>query len=512
MRVGPPTVASGSPTIGANVPAHPRNGRGHDDREDNKMADQAHTGTCDIGVIGLGVMGRNFVLNMADHDYAVAGYDREAQQTCSLEKEKSGRQAVHAVNDIGRFCDLLRLPRAVLLLVPAGAPVDDVIQSLEPHLDPGDLIIDSGNSHFPDTDRREAALKEKGLLFMGMGISGGESGARQGPSLMPGGPRQGYDRVGAILEAAAAQVDQAPCVAYLGPGSAGHYVKMVHNGIEYGLMQLISETYDLMKRGLGMAPDELHAVYDRWNREELNSYLLEITAAIFLHKDDGSEKPLLDVIRDEAQQKGTGEWTGLEALGLQVPTFTIDAAVMMRNMSAFKQQRLKAAHLLKGPTPRFDGAKEPLIRQIKNALYAAMIITYAQGLALLAKASQTYAYNLNLETVARIWRGGCIIRAALLEEIRSAYTSDPDLENILLDGNLARAVVEREADLRAVVRTGAAWGLPVPGLMMSLSYFDALRSDWLPANLIMAQRDYFGAHTYERVDRAGTFHTQWEKT
>jgi len=324
---------------------------------------------------------------------------------------------------------------------------------------------------------------------MGMGMSGGESGARHGPSLMPGGPRKGYERVGNILEAAAARVDKSSCVAYLGPGSAGHYVKMVHNGIEYGLMQLISETYDLMKRGLGMGPDELHAVYDRWNKEELNSYLIEITSDIFLQKDDKTGQPLIDVILDEAKQKGTGEWTAWDALDLQVPTFNIDTAVMMRDMSAHKNQREKAGHMLKGPSPRFEGERNPIIRQIKNALYAGMIITYAQGLALLAKASKTYQYNLNLETVARIWRGGCIIRAALLEDIRSAHKSNPSLENLLFDGYLGQAVVAREAELRAVVRTGVALGLPMPGLMMALSYFDSFRSGWLPANLIMAQRD-----------------------
>ena len=300
-------------------------------------------------------------------------------------------------------------------------------------------------------------------------------------------------------------------MAYLGPGSAGHYVKMVHNGIEYGLMQLISETYDLMKRGLGMEPHEIHAVYDRWNKEELNSYLIEITADIFLQKDDKTGKPLIDVILDEAKQKGTGEWTAWDALDLQVPTFNIDTAVMMRDMSANKNQREKAGHMLKGPSPHFEGERNPIIHQIKNALYAAMIITYSQGLALLAKASNTYQYNLNLETVARIWRGGCIIRAALLEDIRSAHKSNPDLENLLFDGHLGQAVVAREADLRSVVRIGTASGLPMPGLMMALSYFDAFRSGWLPANLIMTQRDYFGAHTYERMDEEGTFHTKWGK-
>jgi 6-phosphogluconate dehydrogenase len=475
------------------------------------MTDHDQNKKCDIGLIGLGVMGSNFALNVADHGFSVAGYNRKEDKIRQLSEIKSAHHKIETTQDIRSLCQMVRTPRAILLLVPSGPPVDAVIESLVPHMEAGDLIIDSGNSHFTDTDRRSKSLEKKGLLFMGMGMSGGESGARHGPSLMPGGPRKGYERVGNILEAAAARVDKSSCVAYLGPGSAGHYVKMVHNGIEYGLMQLISETYDLMKRGLGMGPDELHAVYDRWNKEELNSYLIEITSDIFLQKDDKTGQPLIDVILDEAKQKGTGEWTAWDALDLQVPTFNIDTAVMMRDMSAYKNQREKAGHMLKGPSPRFEGERNPIIRQIKNALYAGMIITYAQGLALLAKASKTYQYNLNLETVARIWRGGCIIRAALLEDIRSAHKSNPSLENLLFDGHLGQAVVAREAELRAVVRTGVALGLPMPGLMMALSYFDAFRSGWLPANLIMAQRDYFGAHTYERMDEEGTFHTKWEK-
>lgn len=475
------------------------------------MTDHDQNKKCDIGLIGLGVMGSNFALNVADHGFSVAGYNRKEDKIRQLSEIKSAHHKIETTQDIRSLCQMVRTPRAILLLVPSGPPVDAVIESLVPHMEAGDLIIDSGNSHFTDTDRRSKSLEKKGLLLMGMGMSGGESGARHGPSLMPGGPRKGYERVGNILEAAAARVDKSSCVAYLGPGSAGHYVKMVHNGIEYGLMQLISETYDLMKRGLGMGPDELHAVYDRWNKEELNSYLIEITSDIFLQKDDKTGQPLIDVILDEAKQKGTGEWTAWDALDLQVPTFNIDTAVMMRDMSAYKNQREKAGHMLKGPSPRFEGERNPIIRQIKNALYAGMIITYAQGLALLAKASKTYQYNLNLETVARIWRGGCIIRAALLEDIRSAHKSNPSLENLLFDGHLGQAVVAREAELRAVVCTGVALGLPMPGLMMALSYFDAFRSSWLPANLIMAQRDYFGAHTYERMDEEGTFHTKWEK-
>ncbi|MDA8137608.1 MAG: NADP-dependent phosphogluconate dehydrogenase [Desulfobacteraceae bacterium] len=475
------------------------------------MAGRDKKKQCDIGLIGLGVMGSNFVLNMADHGFSVAGYNRKEDKIRQLSELKSAHHKIETTQDIHAFCQMLRKPRAIILLVPAGPPVDAVIESLLPYLEAGDLIIDSGNSHFTDTDRRVQFLEDKGLRFLGMGISGGESGARHGPSLMPGGSAQGYERVKPILEAAAAQVSGAPCVAYLGPGSAGHYVKMVHNGIEYGVMQLISEAYDLMHRGLGMSPAELHTVFARWNQAELNSYLIEITADIFLQTDDQTGKPLVDQILDEAKQKGTGEWTVGEALNLQIPAFTLGAAVMMRDMSADKHQREKAGQLLKGPSPQLEGKRDEILHQIKSALHAAMIITYAQGLSLLDKASDRYHYHLNPETVARIWRGGCIIRAALLEEIRSAYLSNPTLENLLFDGHLGRAVVAQQADLREVVRFGATLGLPMPGLMTALSYLDALRSGWLPANLIMAQRDYFGAHTYERVDKKGIFHTQWAK-
>ena len=475
------------------------------------MTDHDQNKKCDLGLIGLGVMGRNFAQNMSDHGFSVAGYDRDKEKTQALMSEKTKQQDLRTGHDIKEFLGLLARPRAVMMLVPAGDPVDAVIDELLPNLEPGDLVIDSGNSRFTDTNRRIRFIEDKGFLYLGMGMSGGESGARRGPSLMPGGARKGYERIAKILEAAAARVDNDPCVAYLGPGSAGHYVKMVHNGIEYGLMQLISETYDLMKRGLQMEPEELHAVYDRLNEEELSSYLIEITADIFLQKDEKTGKPLIDVILDEARQKGTGEWTAWDALDLQVPTFNIDIAVMMRDMSAYKNLRERAGHVLKGPKPHFEGERDHIIHQIKNALYAAMIIVYTQGMTLLAQASKKYEYGLDLETVARIWRGGCIIRAALLEHIRSAYKSNPYLENILLDDHLGRAVAAREKDLRYIVSTGVALGLPMPGLMMALSYFDAIRSNWLPANLIMAQRDYFGAHTYERVDADGTFHTKWGK-
>ena len=346
---------------------------------------------------------------------------------------------------------------------------------------------------------------------MGMGISGGEAGARYGPSLMPGGSREMYDRVAPILEAAAARVNGDPCVTYLGSGSAGHYVKMVHNGIEYGLMELIGETYDLLNRGLGLTPAELAPLYDRWNREELNSFLVSITAKILARRDDRTGKPLIDMILDKARQKGTGMWTSWDAMDLRVGTPTIDAAVVMRDMSGYKEERRAAAQFLTGPTPAFPGDRQRCLGQVKNALYAGMIATYAQGMALLQKASSVYGYGLDLEAVARIWRGGCTIRAALLEDIRTAYRARADLPNLLMDPRLGKEFLSREADLREVVKVAVTLGLPAPGLMVTLSYFDAYRSAVLPANLIQAQRDFFGAHTYERLDAPGAFHTQWEE-
>jgi 6-phosphogluconate dehydrogenase len=466
---------------------------------------------CDIGLIGLGTMGRNFVLNMADHGFAVAVYNRTPEKTKDFMENEVGARPIQAGYDLTEFIGLLRPPRALILLVAAGDPVDAVLRELLPLLTPGDLVIDAGNSHFTDTNRRGRFLSGKQLNFMGLGISGGEAGARYGPSLMPGGSREMYDRVGPILEAAAAQVNGEPCVTYLGPRSAGHYVKMVHNGIEYGLMELIVETYDLFKRGLGLTPAELAPVYDRWNREELNSFLVEITAKIFTRQDERTGKPLIDQIIDKAKQKGTGMWTSWDAMDLQVATPNIDIAVVMRDMSGYREERQIASKVLAGPSHTFKGDRQDYIGRVKNALYAGMIATYAQGLALLRKASVTYNYDLDLEAVARIWRGGCIIRAALLEDIRAAYKTKATLPNLLLDPHLGKEFMSREADLREVVQMAVVLGLPAPGLMATLSYFDAYRSARLPANLIQAQRDFFGAHTYERLDAPGVFHTEWEE-
>jgi 6-phosphogluconate dehydrogenase len=473
---------------------------------DEEMAAQKYA----IGMVGLGVMGRNLVLNMADHGYSVSGYDKDLSKVQEL-KTEAGSRAIDAEQSVKGFVGGLSTPRIIILLVPAGPVVDNVIRELLPYLETGDLIVDAGNSHFKDTDLRSKSLAEKGILYMGVGISGGEDGARHGPSLMPGGPKEAYERVRRIFEAVAAHVDGIPCVAYLGPGSAGHYVKMVHNGIEYGLMQLIAESYDLMKRGLGLSDDELAEVYTDWNAGELNSFLIEITSHIFLKVDELTGKRLVDLILDEARQKGTGMWTSQDAMDIQAPIPVIDAAVAMRNLSAMKSEREAVSRNLKVQIPHFEGEQAVVMTQLKNAIYAAMIMTYAQGMAQLRIASQVHDYQINLETVARIWRGGCIIRAALLGDILAAFQAQPDLSNLLKDDHLSQAVLSRQADLRAVVSLGVKLGLPIPGLMASLAYFDSCRSDWLPANLIQAQRDDFGAHTYERVDERGVFHTHWEQ-
>jgi 6-phosphogluconate dehydrogenase len=465
---------------------------------------------CEIGMVGLGVMGRNLLLNMADHGFSVAGYDQDQSKVEALRQESKEHDVRGAAN-IQEFIALLRQPRAVMMLVPAGPPVDSVINDLLANLQPGDLIIDAGNSYFKDTDVRARNLRAKGMQFLGVGVSGGEEGARHGPSIMPGGSKEAYERVRPVLEAVAARVNGDPCVTYLGPGSAGHFVKMVHNGIEYGVMQLIAETYDLMKRGLGLNDEELHGQFSAWNDGELNGYLMEITGRIFSKVDETTGRRLIDEILDLARQKGTGMWTSQSAMELQVPIPTIDLAVAMRDLSVFAREREQAGAIYQRSMRRFAGDRDTFLTKLRRALLAGMIIIYAQGMALLVVASDKYRYHLDLEAVARIWRGGCIIRAALLEDICAAFQARRDLPNLLLAPNLSRKIVEHQECLRQVVSQAAELGVPAPGLMVSLGYLDAYRSAWLPANLIQAQRDYFGAHTYERIDAKGTFHTEWEK-
>jgi 6-phosphogluconate dehydrogenase len=461
-------------------------------------------------MVGLGVMGRNMLLNMADHGFPVAGYDKDTAKVEALRQESGGKN-VRSANDIADFIALLRPPRAVMMLVPAGPPVDSVIADLLPHLAKGDLIIDAGNSYFKDTIVRARNLAEKGIQFLGVGVSGGEEGARHGASLMPGGPREAFERVRPLFEAVAAKVDGEPCVTYLGAGSCGHFVKTVHNGIEYAVMQLLAESYDLMKRGLGLSSDELRDVYAAWNRGELASYLVEITSQIFGAIDDRTGKPLIDVLLDVAKQNGTGMWTSQSAMELQVPTPTIDFAVTMRDLSVLVKQRDTASEIYQRPTPPFTGDRKAFVEQLGGAFYAAVITAYAQGMALLATASEKFEFGLDLEAVARIWRGGCIIRAALLEDIRQAYRTEPGLANLILAPEISKKLIAHEDALRTVVCSAIEMGVPAPCFMTALSYLDGYRSSWLPANLIQAQRDYFGAHTYSRIDMKGTYHTEWKK-
>ncbi|MGD8620735.1 MAG: NADP-dependent phosphogluconate dehydrogenase [Anaerolineales bacterium] len=464
----------------------------------------------DIGVIGLGVMGRNLSLNFADRGYSVVGYDKDADKVRALSNEGGGSKVAGA-EEIHTFISKLRTPRSIIILVPAGGAVDAVINDLRPYLEKGDLIIDGGNSHYRDTDRRSERLSEGEIRFIGMGISGGEAGARHGPSMMPGGDHSAYQHVKPILEAAAAKVEDQPCVTYLGPRSAGHYVKMVHNGIEYGLMQLIAESYDLMKRGLGMEDAGIAEVFSKWRTGDLQGYLIEITADIFKQPDELVGGRLIDHILDAARQNGTGMWTAQSSMDLQVPVPTIDAAVAMRNLSAEREHRLAISNAWSQPIVSLDMERAEFVPRLKDALYAAMILTYAQGMDLLSVASRELEYDLDLEEVARIWRGGCIIRSALLEPIRSAYQSQPDLEPLLLDESLGKAVASRAGSLTAIANAAISARISAPAFLASLAYFDGLRSAWLPANLIQAQRDDFGAHRYERIDRQGTFHTEWGK-
>ncbi len=467
------------------------------------------TGDYEIGIVGLGVMGRNLALNIADKGYPVAGYDKDRAMITALGQEGKGRPVVGAV-DLGKMTALLRPPRAVMVLVPSGV-VDAVLEELMPHLRPGDVVMDGGNSHFRDTDRRGKSLAGAGILFMGVGISGGEKGARTGPSIMPGGPKEGYDRVSRLLEAIAARVDGEPCVAYLGHGSTGHYVKMIHNGIEYGIIQLIAESYHIMKH-LGIDNDGLHGIYEEWSRGPLGSYLMEITACIFSARDGKNGPHLIDLIVGEAEAKGTGKWTAQDAMDLGMPAPAVGIAVSMRDLSHLGDERRAASRLLGGPDPFLRHDRVSMVKDLQTALKAAFVIVFAQGFAQLKAASEAYGYGLKIGNVARIWRGGCIIRSNILDPIREVLDEQPKLGNLLLDERLGNIVAEAQAPFRRVVSAALDQGIPVPCLAGCLTYYDAYRSAWLPANLIQAQRDYFGAHRYRRIDKEGLFHTEWEKT
>lgn len=466
------------------------------------------TTTYDFGMIGLGVMGRNFLLNIADHGYSVAGLDTDPEKASALELEAAGKPA-KAVSSTPEFISLLKKPRKIMLLVPAGPPVDMVIESLLPHIEQGDLIIDGGNSFYADTERRFRYLKEKNIHFMGMGVSGGAKGARFGPSIMPGGSREAYEPVRPILEAVAAKVDGDPCVAFLGNGSSGHYVKMVHNGIEYGMMQLIAEAYDILKNLGGFTNLELHKVFKKWNEGRLRSFLIEITAKIFTQKDELVKGLLIDQILDRAKQKGTGKWTSQDAMNVGIPVPTIDAAVTMRGLSALRGERQTVSKMFKRDKKRKQMNKKKLEKRVEKALYFAFIMTYAQGLHLLAETSEEKEYDLHLETIARIWRGGCIIRADMLELIRLAFNKEPDLRNLLLSDVFKKHIGKSHQATRKMLTRSMEAGIPVMAFASALTYFDAFRSSRLPLNLVQAQRDHFGSHTYERLDREGIFRTEW---
>jgi 6-phosphogluconate dehydrogenase len=465
--------------------------------------------TYDFGLVGLGVMGRNFILNVADNGFTAFGHDLDKEKVKALREEGGDTARVDASDDQQTFIQALSRPRKIMLLVPAGKIVDKVIEGLLPLLNRGDIIIDGGNSFFTDTDRRETYLREKGIHFFGAGVSGGAKGARKGPSIMPGGSKSAYREVQPVFEAVAAKFNGEPCVAYLGPKSAGNYVKMVHNGIEYGLMQLTSELYDLLKQAGGLSNMALCNVFTKWNRGRLQSFLVEITAAIFKQQDPFGEGELVDKILDKARQKGTGKWTSQNAMDLGIPVPSIDIAVSMREISALKAQRMAASKAYQRPVPEAIAADE-LENLAENALYFSFMMTYAQGMHQLADASYEYGYELNLGTIARIWRAGCIIRAALLEDITMAYSNDPELENLLLSPVFIPKIRESVEAARTLVAYGAKNGVPLPALSNSLTYFDAFSSARLPLNLIQAQRDHFGSHTYERTDREGIFHTEWE--
>jgi len=468
------------------------------------------TNQCDIGLIGLAVMGENLVMNMESKGFTVAVYNRTPAVTEKFVNGRAKGKNIIGGETLEKFVGSLKRPRKAMIMVKAGGPVDAVINQLAPLFQKGDVIIDGGNSLFTDTQRRCKDLEGKGIHFVGMGVSGGEEGALKGPSLMPGGPRESWEIIAPIFQKIAAQVDGEACCRYMGPDGAGHYVKMVHNGIEYGDMQLICEAYAILKDVLGLGASELGDIFDDWYEGELNSYLIEITAKIFRKTDPETGKPLLDVILDKAGQKGTGLWTLQSAIQQSVVISTINAAVEERVLSSRKDERVAASKILPQPKPKkFSGDKKQLIDAVRNALYASKIVSYAQGMELLGAASKQYNWDLNFGDIATIWRGGCIIRAIFLNRIVEAYGRNRDLHNLLLDSYFTDIIAKTQDNWRVAVSAAAQHGVAVPAFAASLSYFDSYRSARLPHNLLQAQRDFFGAHTYERVDKPGVFHTEW---
>ncbi len=466
----------------------------------------------DIGVVGLAVMGENLILNMESKGFTVACFNRTVSKVDEFVNGRGQGKRLIGCHSIEDLVNNLAAPRRVMLMVKAGKAVDEFIQALAPHLSPGDIIIDGGNSHFPDTVRRTRELQARGLLFIGTGVSGGEEGALKGPSIMPGGNAAAWPHVKPIFQAIAAKVDDgAPCCEWVGADGAGHFVKMVHNGIEYGDMQLICEAYHLMAHGLGMSATEMHSVFAEWNAGVLDSYLIEITRDILAKTDPETGTPIVDLILDTAGQKGTGKWTSVAALDLGVPTPQITEAVFARCLSAIKDERVAAAQVLQGPRAGFRGDRTRFLKQLQSAVYASKICSYAQGFQLLRAASDEYEWNLNFGEIALMWRGGCIIRAQFLGDIKNAFDKRPDLANLLLDPYFRRVVAKAQSAWRTVIRTAVQLGIPIPAMGAALNYYDAYRCERLPANLLQAQRDYFGAHTYERIDRprGAFFHTDW---
>ncbi|MBT4483638.1 MAG: decarboxylating NADP(+)-dependent phosphogluconate dehydrogenase [Candidatus Latescibacteria bacterium] len=469
---------------------------------------------CDIGLVGLAVMGENLVLNMESRGFSVAVFNRTVSKVDDFINGNAKGKNIKGYHSIEELAASLKSPRKVMLMVKAGKPVDDFIELVLPHLEKGDIIIDGGNSHFPDTIRRTKYIKDKGLLYIGTGVSGGEEGALKGPSIMPGGSPEAWPHVKPIFQAIAAKVgDGTPCCEWVGRDGAGHFVKMCHNGIEYGDMQMICEAYLLMTRVLELTTDEMHDVFTEWNEGELDSYLIEITRDILAKKDPKTGKPMVDVILDTAGQKGTGKWTSQAALDLGIPAQTIAEAVFARTMSAIKEERVSASKVLTGPDIRFDGDKKVFIEMIRKALYASKICSYAQGYQLMRAASEEHGWNLDFGNIALLWRGGCIIRAQFLGKIKEAFDNNPNLPNLLLDPYFINVIEETQTAWRKTVSMAVQNGIPVPAFSSALAYYDSYRSSRLPANLLQAQRDYFGAHTYERIDkpRGQFFHTEWLK-